>query len=117
MDLFPGSIRSLPWTTPTVASVEVIVRVDPDDTVDEVQENNNDLVTQVNVSAPGVKVSAVDPELRLASSTQTTSSWNIAITNTALLGTNASSRPACLFGQRTASRQAVRRSDACEFHP
>ena len=58
--------------------------------MDEVQENNNDLVTQVNVSAPGVKVSAVDPELRLASSTQTTSSWNITLTNTALLGTNAS---------------------------
>lgn len=92
VDLFPGSIRSLPWTwTPTVAGTsEVIVRVDPDDTVDEVQENNNDLVTQVNVSAPGVKVSAVDPELRLASSTQTTSSWNITLTNTALLGTNAS---------------------------
>ncbi len=92
VDLFPGSIRSLPWTwTPTVAGAsEVIVRVDPEDVVDEVQENNNDLVTQVNVSAPGVKVSAVNPDLRLESSIQTTSSWNITLTNTALLGTNAS---------------------------
>ena len=92
VDLFPGSIRSLPWTwTPTVAGTsEVIVRVDPEDVVDEVQENNNDLVTQVNVSAPGVKVSAVNPALRLESSIQTTSSWNITLTNTALLGTNAS---------------------------
>ena len=92
VDLFPGSVRSLPWSwTPTVAGTsEVIVRVDPEDVVDEVQENNNDLITQVNVSAPGVKVSAVDPELRLESSTQTTSSWNITLTNTALIGTNAS---------------------------
>ena len=92
VDLFPGSIRSLPWTwTPTVAGTsEVIIRVDPEDVIDEVQENNNDLIIEVNVSAPGVKVSAVSPELRLTSSTQTTSSWNITLTNTALIGTNAS---------------------------
>ena len=92
VDLFPGTIRSMPWSwTPTVAGTsEVIVRVDPDDVMDEVQENNNDLITQVNVSAPGVKVSAVDQELRLESPTQTTSSWNITLTNTALIGTNAS---------------------------
>ena len=92
VDLFPGSIRSMPWSwTPTVAGTsEVIVRVDPDDVLDEVQENNNDLITDVNVSAPGVKVSAIESELVLQSSTQTTSSWNITLTNTALLGTNAS---------------------------
>ena len=92
LDLFPGSIRSLPWSwTPSLAgSSEVIVRVDPDDVMDEVLEDNNDLLTVVNVSAPGVKVSAAEQELRVEDSTQTTSSWNITLTNTALIGTNAS---------------------------
>ena len=55
------------------------------DVMDEVLEDNNDLITVVNVSAPGVKVSAAEQALRVADSTQTTSSWNITLTNTALI--------------------------------
>ena len=92
LDLSPGAIRTLPWTwTPTVAGTsEVLLRVDPDDAMEEVQESNNDLLFPVNVSAPGVKVSANDDEQRVLTSAQTTSSWNVTLTNTALIGTNAS---------------------------
>jgi len=92
LDLSPGAIRTLPWTwTPTVAGTsEVLLRVDPDDAMEEVQESNNDLLFPVNVSAPGVKVSANDDEQRVLTSVQTTSSWNVTLTNTALIGTNAS---------------------------
>ena len=92
LDLSPGAIRTLPWTwTPTVAGTsEVLLRVDPDDAMEEVQESNNDLLFPVNVSAPGVKVFASDDEQRVLTSAQTTSSWNVTLTNTALIDTNAS---------------------------
>ena len=92
LDLSPGAIRTLPWTwTPTVAGTsEVLLRVDPDDAMEEVQESNNDLLFPVNVSAPGVKVFSSDDEQRVLTSAQTTSSWNVTLTNTALIDTNAS---------------------------
>lgn len=92
LDLNPGAIRTLPWTwTPTTAgSSDLLLRVDPDDQLDEVQESNNDLLVPVNVSAPGVKVSSLQHVQRVTTSMQTTSSWNVTLTNTALIGTNAS---------------------------
>ncbi len=92
LDLSPGAIRTLPWTwTPSVAGTsELLLRVDPDGVMDEVQESNNDLLIPVNVSAPGVKVFASNDEQRVLTSVQTTSSWNVTLTNTALIDTNAS---------------------------
>ena len=64
MDLFlDPSVRSLDVDAHRRRNYRVIIRVDPEDVIDEVQ-NNNDLITEVNVSA-GVKVSAVGPDLRL----------------------------------------------------
>ena len=58
--------------------------------MEEIREDNNRLDVQVNVTAPGVKLQTATPVQTLASSSVTTTSWNISLTNTALIPTNAS---------------------------
>ena len=64
--------------------------IDPDDVIDEIQENNNVLTRIVDVTAPGVKVTADVEQRQVQYATQTTTSWNLTLENTALLETNAS---------------------------
>ena len=58
--------------------------IDPDDTMEEIREDNNRLDVQVNVTAPGVKLQTATPVQTLTSSSITTTSWNVSLTNTAL---------------------------------
>ena len=92
VDINPGASRQSTWywtpSQPGTATLEL--KIDPDDTVDEIQENNNLLTTIVDVTAPGVKVTSNVTEQIVQFASQTTASWNLTLENTALLETNAS---------------------------
>ena len=74
----------------TIRTTTLELVIDPDDTIEEIQENNNVLTTIVDVTAPGVKVTADIAERQVEYASQTTSTWNLTLENTALLETNAS---------------------------
>ena len=92
VDINPGASRQSTWYwTPSQSGTATIeLKIDPDDTVDEIQENNNILTTIVDVTAPGVKVTSNVTEQVVQFASQTTASWNLTLENTALLETNAS---------------------------
>jgi uncharacterized membrane protein len=92
IDLGAGSSKVVmwPWTPQTAGATTLSFIIDPDDLMEEIREDNNRLDVQVNVTAPGVKLETAMPSLTLASSETTTTSWNVSLTNTALLSTNAS---------------------------
>jgi uncharacterized membrane protein len=79
-----------PWTPQVAGSTTLSFIIDPDDAMEEIREDNNRLDVVVNVTAPGVKLETESPSKVLASSEITTTSWNISLTNTALIPTNAS---------------------------
>ena len=92
LDINPGASRQSTWYwTPQqsgLATLELLI--DPDDTIEEIRENNNVLTKIVDVTAPGVKVTADQSERQVEFASQTTSTWNLTLENTALLETNAS---------------------------
>ena len=92
VDINPGASRQSTWYwTPSQSGTTTLeLKIDPDDTVDEIQENNNLLTTIVDVTAPGVKVTSNVTEQVVQYASQTTASWNLTLENTALLETNAS---------------------------
>lgn len=92
IELGAGATKNLVWlwTPQTAGPVTLSFIIDPDDNLEEIRENNNILNIQTNVTAPGVKLETPHPSIILESSTTTTTSWNITLTNTALIGTNAS---------------------------
>ena len=92
VDINPGASRQSTWYwTPSLSGTATLeLKVDPDDTVDEIQENNNLLTTIVDVTAPGVKVTSNVTEQVVQFASQTTASWNLTLENTALIETNAS---------------------------
>ena len=92
IELGAGSSKVImwPWTPQTAGATTLSFIIDPDDTMEEIREDNNRLDIQVNVTAPGVKLETDTPVRTLASSTITTTSWNISLINTALIATNAS---------------------------
>ena len=92
IDLGAGSSKVVMWGwTPDAAGATTLsFIIDPEDTMEEIREDNNRLDIQVNVTAPGVKLETPTPMQTLVSSEITTTSWNITLTNTALIPTNAS---------------------------
>ena len=92
IDLGAGSSKVImwPWTPQSAGSTTLSFVIDPEDVMEEIREDNNRLDVQVNVTAPGVKLETETPTLTLASSETTATSWNVSLTNTALLSTNAS---------------------------
>ena len=92
IDLGSGVTRSLvwSWTPQTAGTSNLSFIIDPDDAMEEIRENNNRLDVEVNITAPGVKLETSSRVQTLLSSTQSTSVWNVTLTNTALIPTNAS---------------------------
>ena len=92
VDINPGAARLSTWYwTPTQSGTATLeMKIDPDDMIDEIQENNNLLTTVVDVTAPGVKVTSNVTEQTVQYASQTTASWDLTLENTALLETNAS---------------------------
>ncbi|MDP6224161.1 MAG: S8 family serine peptidase, partial [Candidatus Poseidoniaceae archaeon] len=92
LDINPGASRQSTWYwTPQQSGVTTLeLLIDPDDTIEEIRENNNVLTKIVDVTAPGVKVTADQTSRQVEFASQTTSTWNLTLENTALLETNAS---------------------------
>ena len=93
-DLGPGMIRwaTWDWTPLNEGNQAITIRIDPDNLEEEIDEDNNLFEIPVAVSAPGVRVSSIAQAttLELESATQTSTSWQLQIRNTALIATNAS---------------------------
>jgi uncharacterized membrane protein/uncharacterized protein YfaP (DUF2135 family) len=91
-DLSPGSIKNIQWdwnpSTPGSTTLRFII--DPLDELEEINENNNQFDFIVNVTTPGVKLEATTQEVLMSNSNQSTTTWHVDLTNTALLATNAS---------------------------
>ena len=91
ISLSPGETGDLVWSwTPDSegdASFELFI--DPNNQFDEMSESNNYFGEIVIVSAPGVRVSAVEDTVTLVDASTTTSTWDLTLTNTALFETNA----------------------------
>ena len=62
--------------------------VDPDNLIEEISESNNRFNTLINVTTPGIKIESILPSITLVDSDETVTSWNITLTNTALIPTN-----------------------------
>jgi uncharacterized membrane protein len=87
----PGESAVLEWNwTPTQeGDVEFTFHIDPSDTVEEVSETNNYLTHTVIVSAPGVRVSSEQETVTLGDATDSSTTWQLSLMNTALFETNA----------------------------
>ena len=92
IDLGAGSSKTQIWywTPKTAGQSTLSFVIDPSDEIEEILENNNRHDIFVNVTAPGVKLTAEPQSLMLLNTSQSTSSWNLTLTNTALVSTNAS---------------------------
>ncbi|MDA0648698.1 MAG: S8 family serine peptidase [archaeon] len=92
IDLGAGSVKALFWTwTPlTSGQTTLTFTIDPDDDIEEILENNNQHNIVVNVTAPGVKLSSTTQITILDNTQSSATSWNVSLTNTALIATNAS---------------------------
>ena len=91
VSLLPGQTEELfwSWTPETQGDSAFEFFIDPNNQFDEMSDSNNYFGEIVIVSAPGVRVSALDDTLTLVDATSTTSTWDLTLTNTALLETNA----------------------------
>ena len=87
-----GSTKKMVWDwTPQSAGTSTLsFIIDPDDTLEEIRENNNRHDITVNITAPGVKLESPSAMMTLSETNVTTTSWNLTLTNTALISTNAS---------------------------
>ena len=92
MDLGPGMIRwaTWDWTPLNEGTQAVTIRIDPDNLEEEIDEDNNLFEIPVAVSAPGVRVTTAQTLIEIEDASQTSTSWELQIRNTALIGTNAS---------------------------
>ena len=91
VSLLPGQTEELfwSWTPETQGDSAFEFFIDPNNQFNEMSDSNNYFGEIVIVSAPGVRVSALDDTLTLVDATSTTSTWDLTLTNTALLETNA----------------------------
>ena len=102
VSLSPGQTEELywSWTPETEGDSAFEFFIDPNNEFDEMSDSNNYFGEIVIVSAPGVRVSAIEDTLTLVDPTSTTSTWDLTLTNTALFETNATisaSSPTCLL--------------------
>jgi len=92
LDLGAGSSKTQMWywTPQTAGQTMLSFIIDQNDELEEILENNNRYDVFVNVTAPGVKLSAEPQTMMLLNTSRSTTSWNVTLTNTALVSTNAS---------------------------
>ena len=89
----PGEDTRLDWIwTPDPSEkgdTEIRIEIDPNNQLEELYEDNNVLIQIVQVSAPGIQASSSDPWRTLEDASDTTTAWEIVMTNLALFETNA----------------------------
>jgi len=91
ISMSPGETTELQWnwTPDQEGDVEFTFHIDPSGLVEEVSESNNYLSQMVIVSAPGVRVSAFEESITLADASDSSTTWQLSLMNTALFETNA----------------------------
>ena len=91
MDIGGGTIKDLYWTwTPqSPGSKLVSFIIDPTNAVEETLENNNRQDVIVEVTSPGVSLTSNQRIISLSDPLQSSTSWQVNLTNTGLLPTNA----------------------------
>ena len=91
ISMSPGETTELQWnwTPDQEGDVEFTFHIDPSGLVEEVSESNNYLSQTVIVSAPGVRVSAFEESITLADASDSSTTWQLSLMNTALFETNA----------------------------
>lgn len=94
LGMSPGEQVRLEWDWTPEASdkgeTEIRIEVDPGGQLDELYEDNNLLVMTIDVSAPGIQASTESSWKTLQDASDTTTKWEIVMTNLALFDTNAS---------------------------
>ncbi len=94
LGMSPGEEVRLEWDWTPEASdkgeSEIRIEVDPGGQLDELYEDNNLVVIPIVVSAPGIQPSTDSPWKTLQDASDSTTRWEIAMTNLALFDTNAS---------------------------
>ena len=93
------------WTPSTEGLVDLSFHLDPNDLVEESNEGNNLLTHTMIISAPGVRVTSDEPFMTLGEADDSSTSWDLVLTNTALFETNAT----------IVASSPVRLSDGVEF--
>lgn len=108
IDLGAGSTKTQVWywTPQTAGQSTLSFILDPNDDIEEILENNNRHDVLVNVTAPGVKLSADPQTLMLLNTSQSTTSWNLTLTNTALVSTNASLQTQNVMNEETGQTES-----------
>ena len=91
-DLGPGGSKVLFWNwQPQTAGTRTLTfLVDSSDNIDEINEDNNRMDVIVNVTTPGVRIESESATTSLTDINATSSTWQVTLTNTALIATNAS---------------------------
>jgi subtilisin family serine protease/uncharacterized membrane protein len=94
-DLGPGGSKTLfwNWQPQTAGGRTLSFLIDSSDVIDEINEGNNRMDILVNVTTPGVRIESTNPTFTLVDINASSSSWQVTLTNTALLTTNASISP------------------------
>ena len=92
LSLSPGESAELTWQwTPSQEGENTVsFYIDPNDLVDEVSDANNQYEEIVIVSVPGVRVTSDNPTQLIGGTTDSSTTWSLDLTNTALFETNAS---------------------------
>ena len=103
IDLGAGSTKTQVWSwTPQTAGQSTLsFIIDANEAIEEILENNNRHDVLVNVTAPGVKLSAELQTIMLLNTSLSTTSWDLDLTNTALVSTNASLLTQTVFNEDT----------------
>jgi len=89
--LGPGETRYLDWdwTPQSEGSKTLRISVDPTDSIDESDEENNVVEIPILVSAPGVRLDVNSTIVTLSEADASTTRWDFRLRNTALIPTNA----------------------------
>ncbi len=94
LSMTPGQEVNLEWDwTPESSDKgesEIRIEIDPSDDIEELYEDNNLLIHTIQVSAPGIQATSDSPLVTLQDASDTTTRWEITLTNLALFETNAS---------------------------
>ncbi len=91
LSLSPGESAELTWqwTPSEEGETTISFYIDPNDLIDEVSDANNQHNELIIVSVPGVRVSTDDPIKIIEGTTDSSTTWSLDLTNTALFETNA----------------------------
>jgi uncharacterized membrane protein len=107
LSMSAGEIATLEWlwTPDAEGDNTILIHIDPNDDIEELSESNNAHQELIIVSVPGVRVTSDMATMTLMDSSDSSTTWNLILTNTALFETNAT----------IAVSEPIRMQDGIEF--